>query len=118
VKRIYIVLVLVALVILVAIFKPYVWAAISPVAMKFAKTKMIHGSAVSVGCLAMGDEAAEDLFVLAADAGLKSIIVILTPVDFREDKTVPKSAGLPGWTESLYQTIQTRLKELPKAHPP
>src|SRR6185312_1007254 len=30
---------------------------------------MIHGSAVSVGCLAMGDEAAEDLFVLAADTG-------------------------------------------------
>jgi hypothetical protein len=30
---------------------------------------MIHGSSVSVGCLAMGNEAAEDLFVLAADTG-------------------------------------------------
>ncbi len=29
---------------------------------------MIHGNAVSIGCLAMGDPAAEDLFVLAAQA--------------------------------------------------
>src|ERR1700733_2450934 len=31
---------------------------------------MIHGNSVSVGCLAMGDEAAEDLFVLTVDTGL------------------------------------------------
>jgi len=76
---------------------------------------MIHGSSVSVGCLAMGDEAAEELFVLAADTGLKSVFVILTPADFREGKTVPQSAGLPGWTESLYQMMQARLGEFPKA---
>ena len=75
---------------------------------------MIHGNSVSVGCLAMGDEAAEDLFVLAGDTGLKSVTVILTPVDFREGKSVPRSAQLPGWTESLYQTIRSRLKEFPK----
>src|SRR5262245_43678129 len=30
---------------------------------------MIHGSWTSAGCLAVGDDAAEELFVLAADAG-------------------------------------------------
>ena len=44
---------------------------------------MIHGGAASIGCLAMGDPATEDLFVLAAETGIKNISVILTPLDFR-----------------------------------
>src|SRR6266550_6018580 len=74
---------------------------------------MIHGGAASIGCLAVGDEAAEDLFVLAADAGLENLTVILAPVDFREGKKVPKVAKLPSWTDLLYQEIKTRLAELP-----
>jgi len=74
---------------------------------------MIHGKAVSIGCLAMGDEAAEDLFILAADTGLKSITVILSPVDFRIGKTVSSDVKLPPWTTGLYQEIKTRLAELP-----
>ena len=78
---------------------------------------MIHGSSVSVGCLAMGDEAAEDLFVLAADTGLKKVTLILTPVDFRTGKALSKSDKLPVWTESLYAEIKTRLMELPLEKP-
>lgn len=74
---------------------------------------MIHGSSVSIGCLAMGDEAAEDLFVLAADTGLKNITVILTPVDFRRGKSVPKDARLPAWASELYSQIQTNLAVVP-----
>ena len=74
---------------------------------------MIHGGAASIGCLAVGDEAAEDLFVLAADTGLEHLTVILAPVDFRAGKNVPKVAKLPAWTGSLYQEIKTRLAELP-----
>ena len=74
---------------------------------------MIHGSSVSIGCLAMGDEAAEDLFVLAADTGLKHITVILTPVDFRRGKTLPKDAHLPAWSAELYGQIQKRLAAVP-----
>lgn len=74
---------------------------------------MIHGSNVSIGCLAMGDEAAEDLFVLAADTGLKNTSVILTPVDFRRGKSVPKDARLPAWASELYSQIQTNLAVLP-----
>jgi len=74
---------------------------------------MIHGGAVSIGCLAMGDEAVEDLFVLAADAGIKNITVILAPVDFRAGNPLSESAKLPEWTGPLYQEITTRLAALP-----
>ena len=74
---------------------------------------MIHGSSVSVGCLAMGDEAAEDLFVLAADTGLPKVHLIIAPVDFREGKTVSKVVGLPQWTDGLYSQIQKELSTLP-----
>ena len=74
---------------------------------------MIHGGAASVGCLAMGDEASEDLFVLAADTGLTNITVILSPVDFRKRRSVPDSGAVPAWTASLYQAIQSNLNELP-----
>ena len=73
---------------------------------------MIHGDAKSVGCLAMGDEASEDFFVLAADTGITNITVILTPVDFRAGKTVPKNAKLTEWTPALYEEIKTRLAKL------
>ena len=62
-------------------------------------------------------ESAEDLFVLAADAGLENLTVILAPVDFRAGKSVQSVAKLPPWTDSLYQEIKTRLAELPPAKP-
>jgi hypothetical protein len=74
---------------------------------------MIHGSSLSVGCLAMGDRAAEDLFVLAADTGLQNMAVVLSPVDFRTGAAVPKAAKLPDWTTPLYAEIKSRLAELP-----
>lgn len=76
---------------------------------------MIHGNAVSIGCLAMGDEAAEDLFVLAADTGLEKIGVILSPHDFRRKPDLPKATKLPEWTKPLYHLIEKRLSEFPKA---
>jgi murein L,D-transpeptidase YafK len=73
---------------------------------------MIHGAAVSIGCLAMGDETAEDLFVLAADTGIEHIKVIFSPVDFRAGKSVPKDVKLPDWTPTLYAEIRTNLVKL------
>ncbi len=74
---------------------------------------MIHGNAVSIGCLAMGDEAAEDLFVLAADTGIKNITVLLAPVDFRGQRTLPPGLKLPAWSAGLYETLRQRMNELP-----
>jgi len=77
---------------------------------------MIHGGAVSVGCLAVGDEASEDLFVLAADTGTPNVSVILAPYDFRNAAAqMPPVKGLPDWTQALYQTIKSNLNELPLA---
>jgi hypothetical protein len=78
---------------------------------------MIHGSSVSIGCLAVGDEAAEDLFVLAADTGLQNKTVVLSPVDFRTGAAVPKAVKLPGWIGPLYAEIKARLGELPPPKP-
>lgn len=75
---------------------------------------MIHGRDVSVGCLAMGDDAAEDLFILAARTGIEKIEVILAPVDFRERRLSTEAMGtLPTWTATLYPEIETALRALP-----
>jgi hypothetical protein len=69
----------------------------------------IHGGAVSIGCLAMGDEAVEELFVLAARTGLPNIRVILAPADLR---AAPGAAALPrepAWIGPLYAAITKAL---------
>jgi hypothetical protein len=73
---------------------------------------MIHGSAVSIGCLAMGDPAAEDLFVLAAETGIKNISVILAPMDFRAGELPTNSPSSPNWTPELYKDIRKALTPL------
>ena len=72
---------------------------------------MIHGNSASIGCLAMGDEAAEDLFVMAAETGIGNIEVILSPVDFRVRDLPADATRPPGWMAGVYSNIQ---KELPK----
>lgn len=73
---------------------------------------MIHGGEQSAGCLAVGDAAAEDLFVLAALVGIENVTVILTPVDFRRQSFAPLEGG-PSWTAELYEKIAAELS----AHP-
>jgi murein L,D-transpeptidase YafK len=70
---------------------------------------MIHGGAASIGCLAMGDPAAEDLFVLAAETGIKNISVILTPVDFRVRNPPADAPHGPGWIPEIYGEIKKAL---------
>ncbi|PAW75505.1 MAG: hypothetical protein B9S32_17765 [Verrucomicrobia bacterium Tous-C9LFEB] len=70
---------------------------------------MIHGKNVSIGCLAMGDDAAEDLFILAARSGIKNIRVILTPVDFRKETVTAAQLGQPAWVQGLYADIAREL---------
>lgn len=65
----------------------------------------IHGKAVSAGCLAMGDEAIEELFVLAAHVGTENIKVVIAPRDPRLTPLDPDQPGLPAWTDELYEEI-------------
>ena len=74
---------------------------------------MIHGGSKSSGCLAMGDEAAEDLFVLAAETGWERATVVLSPVDFRtESLPVAYRPGAP-WVIDLYVRLRATLREFP-----
>jgi hypothetical protein len=73
---------------------------------------MIHGKACSVGCLAMGDEAAEDLFVLAAETGIRNVSIILSPVDFRVKDLPAQMPPLPPWADELYAAIKAELQKL------
>lgn len=74
---------------------------------------MIHGNQVSIGCLAMGDEAAEDLFVLAALTGKGNIRVILCPYDFRDLSAEPEKTGNP-FVDGLYRTLRNEIASFPK----
>ena len=74
---------------------------------------MIHGGAASIGCLAMGDEAAEDLFVLAARTGLANITVVIAPVDFRVGDLPEGRQSFPPWTNQLYTDIKAALQSYP-----
>jgi hypothetical protein len=75
---------------------------------------MIHGGAGSRGCLAMGDPAAEDLFVLAAITGIEKIEVILTPADLRTGAAPELPATAPLWTTELHSNIQRALANYPR----
>ena len=75
---------------------------------------MIHGHASSIGCLAMGDPASEELFTLAAAVGLKNMTVILAPVDLRTQSR-PVIDNAPAWLPDLYARIEAALKPLPVA---
>lgn len=65
---------------------------------------MIHGGSGSSGCLAMGDEAAEDFFVLAKRTGLDRIELVFCPWDLRE-QNAPAPAG-----DDLYQRLEKSLR--------
>ena len=64
----------------------------------------IHGKAASIGCLAMGDPAIEELFVMVEKVGRPNVSVIIAPHDPRQEPLHPKP-NLPAWTTDLYKNI-------------
>jgi hypothetical protein len=73
---------------------------------------MIHGGAVSIGCLAMGDPAIEELFTLTAETGRENVRVILSPTDFRTPGEFQPAPDAPTWTAQLYAEIRRELAAL------
>lgn len=71
---------------------------------------MIHGNECSVGCLAMGDTAIEELFVLANDCGRENIDVILAPCNLVE-KDLIVADEQPKWVKSLYKRLKAALTD-------
>ena len=73
---------------------------------------MIHGTLSSIGCLAMGNQAAEDLFVLAAHAGKEQVEIVVAPTDLRRSNSPSATAG-PPWLQDLYRDIKSALSQFP-----
>jgi len=73
---------------------------------------MIHGSYLSVGCVAMGDPAAEDLFVLTAKTGLPNVRLLFCPFDFRQTKKALAGPDIPAWAPKLYSDLEQALNAL------
>jgi len=64
----------------------------------------IHGRAVSIGCLAIGDEGIEELYVLLSDVGLPRVKLVLAPSAAPEP-----SAGDAPWVGTLYARLRREL---------
>jgi predicted small lipoprotein YifL len=78
---------------------------------------MIHGGTGSVGCLAIGDQASEDVFVLAADSNWQDAVVIISPVDFRQTGLPAGYRPTQPWVNALYNWLRATLANLPPAPP-
>lgn len=81
---------------------------------------MVHGGAASVDCLAMGDPAVEEIFVLVARTGFEKVRAYLAPRDFRlaapgpDDLTPPApDRPLPEWTAEVYAELHEALAQFP-----
>lgn len=69
----------------------------------------IHGKDVSIGCIALGDEAIEELFTLVARTGVRKTRVLIAPHDLRKrDAPMPR----PEWMKSVYEQLSAELRAL------
>ena len=78
----------------------------------------IHGKSVSAGCLARGDAAIEELFVLAAHVGTDNIKVVIAPSDPRLRPLDTTHHSLPYWTGELYDQVTREIFTITQAKPP
>jgi hypothetical protein len=72
----------------------------------------IHGNQVSIGCVAMGDPAIEELFTLVAETGHQRVKVIIAPNDLRSGGPVIHEEA-PNWVGQLYRIVAAALVEFP-----
>ena len=85
---------------------------------KLGNNIFIHGKATSIGCLAIGDNAIDQLFVLIRHVGLANSQLIIAPNDLRRRKpAIPGYANHP-WLPVLYKKITSALKQFPLSRLP
>ena len=74
---------------------------------------MIHGGAGSSGCLAIGDPAVEEIFILVAQTGLDHTELIMAPWDFRSETKHDIPPNAPAWTGALHERLRKAVEALP-----
>lgn len=72
----------------------------------------IHGKSATIGCIPIGDEAIEEVFVLTQKAINKKVKVIISPRDFRTNPEHPNIASIE-WEKELYELIEKEIETLP-----
>jgi hypothetical protein len=77
----------------------------------------LHGKTFSVGCLAVGDKAIDQLFLLVRRVGLSHVQLIIAPNDLRKDKPATSHFAQPRWLPELYKEISTALAAFPLPTP-
>ncbi len=73
----------------------------------------IHGKTLSIGCLAMGDEAIEELFCAVARIWPSQVTVVIAPRDMRRRRAPDPPPSAPAWTAGLYGAILDELSGFP-----
>lgn len=68
----------------------------------------IHGKDKTIGCIPIGDEAIEEVFLLASKTLKNKIKVVISPVDFRKSKPYPHIESV-SWSDELYRSIELEL---------
>jgi uncharacterized membrane protein len=74
----------------------------------------LHGKNLSVGCLAIGDHAIDQLFMLVRRVGLANTKVIIAPNDLRTAKPATNTLMQPKWVQELYRDISMELHNFSK----
>ena len=71
---------------------------------------LIHGSRWSTGCLAMGNEPIEEMFVLTYDSGLNAVKLVFAPCDLTKKNPPQDKKSQPEWLPALYARLKSELK--------
>lgn len=78
---------------------------------EMGKDIFIHGKAATIGCIPIGDEAIEEVFVLTQKAINNEVKVIISPRDFRKNNSFPEIENID-WENELYLIIKEELDSL------
>jgi len=70
----------------------------------------IHGKDVTIGCIPIGDDAIEELFILCKYALKNEIEVVIAPRDFRVNPQEPTINSV-NWSGELYSKIKKNLND-------
>ena len=72
---------------------------------------MIHGKNETFGCVALGDDAIEDLFYLAHAIGIQNIEVLIAPYDMRKGRNPEMEKNPSPWYPELCTKLDAHLRK-------
>lgn len=74
----------------------------------------LHGSNVSIGCIAIGNQPIEQVFAMAKEVPLGRRDILVCPVDFRKQPGFRISQEA-AWVGEMYAELEKKLRDLPRS---